>query len=148
MSELDEQLTLAFADVFASQRSWFHDKDSSGGPGYFGVQVTSIIEDGSEIELVVTFREGHHYCCFEAVCHFADYKERTWGQVRECMDRYGLEHLPLPIIRKFRGIVEPGAVMQPGISGNLNKRFISDGGQYQQGPWLPILPKTALPDTK
>jgi hypothetical protein len=145
VSDLDERLALAFADLFAADRGRFRDGESWGGPGYFGVQVASATVDGSEVELVVTFRAGVRYCCFESACHFAYYDEHGWRRLRECLDRHGLGHLPLPVIRSFRGIIEPGAVAQPGMVGTPEACFVWEGSEYWAGPWHPIVPKQAEP---
>jgi hypothetical protein len=119
LTDLDERLTLAFADLFAENRSRFLDGEVAGGPGYYGVQVAAVTADASEVELVLTFRAGVRYCCFESGCHFAYYDERGWRRLRECLDRHGLGHLPLPVVRTFRGVIEPGAVAQPGMVGTV-----------------------------
>jgi hypothetical protein len=141
VSDLDERLTLAFADLFAADGGRFLDRQSWGGPGYFGVQVTSTTADGSEVELVVTFRAGVRYCCFESACHFAYYDESGWRLLRECLDRHGLEQLPLPVIRSFYGVIERGAVAQPGVVGAPETCLVSEGLEYRAGPWHPIVPK-------
>jgi hypothetical protein len=144
LTDLDERLTLAFADLFAQNRSRFFGGEVSGGPGYYGVQVAAVAADASEVELVLTFRAGVRYCCFESACHFAYYDERRWRRLRECLDRHGLGHLPIPVIRTFRGVIEPGAVGQPGgIVGAPEACFVMEGSQYETGPWHPIIPSPA-----
>jgi hypothetical protein len=147
LTNLDEQLTRAFAEIFAEKYTRFRDGVVSGGPGYYGVRAVALTEDGSDAELTITFRAGVRYCCFVSACHCAYYRERWWSHLRECMDRHGLGHLPLPVIRSFRGIIEHGAVMQPGMVDNPETCFVSEGAQYAKGPWQPIAPKPAAPGT-
>jgi hypothetical protein len=145
LTDLDERLTLAFADLFAENRSWFRDREVLVGPRYYGVHVTAITPDGSEVELVLTFRSGIRYCCFEPGCHFAFCDERGWQRLRECLGRHGLGHLPLPVVRRFRGVIERGAVMQPGMVGTPEACFVMEGSEYEVGPWHPISPRQAEP---
>lgn len=132
--DLHDRLTRAFVEVFATNRNRFW----AGGPGYYGVRLTAVAADASEVELEVTFRSGVRYCCFESGCHFSYYEECGWRHLRECMDRQGLAFLPLPTIRKFRAVIEPGAVMEAGMAETPNARFVWEGFQYEVGPWHPI----------
>ena len=145
MTDLDERLTLAFADLFAANRGRFRDESVWGGPGYYGVQAAALTADASEVELAVTFRAGVRYCCFESACHAAYYRESWWGRLRECMDRHGLGHLPLPVVRTFRGVIERGAVAQPGMVGAPETCFVCEGSHYRTGPWQPVRPSQAEP---
>jgi hypothetical protein len=145
LTDLDERLTLAFADLFAGDRGRFRDAEPWGGPGYFGVRATPATSDASEVELAVTFRAGVRYCCFESACHFAYYNERGWRRLRECLDRHGLGLLPLPVIRLFRGIIERGAVAEPGVVGTPEACFVMEGSEYRAGPWHPITPRQGEP---
>lgn len=131
MDELRERLTRAFEDVLAANVPWF----GGGGPGYYGVHLENVAEDGSEVELILTFRSGTRYCCFESGCHFADYDRRLWARLRESMDRHGLSHIRLPVIRKFRGVIEAGAVMTPD---RTNPAYRSDAQTYETGPFEPL----------
>jgi hypothetical protein len=146
VSDLDERLTQAFADLFAENRCRFLDGAVSGGPGYYGVRGAAVTADASEVELVLTFRAGVRYCCFESGCHFSHYAERGWRRLRACLDRHGLGHLPLPVVRTFRGVIEPGAVAQPGVVGTPEACFVVEGTQYETGPWHPITTSPAEPD--
>ncbi len=138
MTDVDERLTLAFADLVAANRGRFRDGAGWGGPGYYDVRASACTADAAEVELVVAFRAGVRYCCFESGCHFPYYEAGWWAQLRECLDRHGLGHLPLPAIRSFRGVIERGAVAQPGIVGAPDTCFVWDGSEYQAGPWPPI----------
>src|SRR5436853_2756500 len=110
----------------------------SGGAGYYGVGLENVAADGSEVDLVVTFRSGKRYCCFEFSDHFAFYSERGWSRLRECLDRHGLSHLPLPAIRKVQAVIERGAVMTPCPT---TAAFIAEGSEYQAGPFKPLTQK-------
>jgi hypothetical protein len=134
MSDLPERLTRAFTDLFAS--NVFNDwKDyKGGGPGYYGVRIENVAPDGSEIDLILTFLSGKRYCCFQFADHFAHYSERGWSRLRECMDRHGLQDLPLPVLRRVRAVIEKGAVIAPSPKVPMG---IWEGSEYQTGPFLP-----------
>ena len=147
MTELDERLTRAFADLFAERSYRFIDGVVAGGPGYYGVRAAALTPSASEVEVIVTFRPGVRYCCFEAVCHAEYHDEGWWARLRECMVRHGLGHLPLPTVRAFCGVIECGAVMQPGMVGAPETCFVMEGLRYQTGPWEPICSKPTEPET-
>ncbi|MCE9566259.1 MAG: hypothetical protein K8U57_29910 [Planctomycetes bacterium] len=133
MTNLHERLTQAFIEVFGASIPWF----GGGGPGHHGVQLEYVADDGSEVDLVLTFRSGVRYCCFESVCRFDERSARAWATVREYMNRQGLEDLPLPVIRKFRGVIEIGAVVTPD---RIKPAYVWDKHQeYEKGPWLPVI---------
>jgi hypothetical protein len=140
MTDLNERLTLAFVDLFAANRGRFRDGMARGGPGYYGVKAAAVTADALDVELVVTFRAGVRYCCFESGCHCAYYAEWWWRQLRECLDRQGLGQLPLPVVATFRGVIERGAVMQPGFVDNPEACIVVEGSHYETGPWQPIAP--------
>src|SRR5262245_53842213 len=134
LSDLPERLTRAFVDLFASNvfTDW---KDyKGGGPGYYGIRIENVATDGSELDLVLTLLSGKRYCCFEFVDHFAHYREDSWSRLRECMDRHGLQDLPLPVIRRVQAVIEKGTVMAPSPRMLI---AISDGSEYQTGPIKP-----------
>src|SRR5262245_44657114 len=106
MASLHERLTRAFEGVFADTAPYF----GGGGPGYYEVRIENVAGDGAEVDVVLTFRAGVWYCCPEPGCHFAFYGEGGWSLLREYLDRNGLQHLPLPTIRRFRGVIERGAI--------------------------------------
>src|SRR5262249_13760224 len=120
-----------------------------GGPGYYGVRLESIAADGSALDLVVTFRAGSRYCCCEPGCHVPFHSERGWAWLRHCMDCNGLENQPLPVIRKFKGIIEPGALFdsQPG-SGTDPQPQPVDAFEYEAGPYSPVPPYLSVQDTE
>lgn len=134
MSKLDERLTLAFEELFAANSPYF----GGGGPGYYGVHLENVEPDGSELDLVLTFRAGVRYCCCEPRCHFAHYSEDGWARLRECMDRNFLRDRSLPVVRKFRGVIEQGAVFD--ASDDFESAAAPrahDAFEYEAGPWLP-----------
>ena len=134
LSALHEQLTRAFAELFAANVPWV----GGGGPGYYGVRLENVAADGSQVDLVVTFRSGVRYCCFESACHFPYFEARGWTRLRKCLDREGLSHLPLPVIRKFRGVIEPGAVMTPDRTNPAS--VWEERLEYEVGPLRPVTP--------
>ncbi|MBP3956091.1 hypothetical protein J8F10_12440 [Gemmata sp. G18] len=142
MADLDDRLTLAFAEFLCVDRGRLWTGDPWGGPGYYGVRVAAVTSDAAEVELAVTFRAGVTYCCFESSCHFPHHAS-GWQRLRECLDRHDLAQLPLPIIRTFRGVIEPGAVMQPEIGPGT--RWVHEGAQYTNGPRHPITTRHAEP---
>ena len=115
LTDLHDRLTRAFADVFAENVPWF----GGGGPGYYGLRLENVAADGAQVDLVLTFRSGVRYCCFESACHFGYYDARGWARLRKCMDRHGLNHYALPAIRRFRGVVQPDAVAHPSRGGPI-----------------------------
>ena len=115
-----------------------------GGPGYYGVRLENVAADGSEVDLVLTFRSGVRYCCFEFGCHFAFYADHGWSRLRVCMDRHGLSHVPLPAIRKVRAVIERGAVTTPSPKVAAG---IMEGSEYQAGPFQPTSKDDVEPGT-
>jgi hypothetical protein len=134
LSDLQERLTAAFAEMYAANVPSF----GGGGSGYYGVRVKNVAADGAEVELVVTFGAGQRYCCFEPGCHFAYYDARGWAKLRAAMDRQGLGHLPLPVIRRLRGVIEAGAVMMPTPNPSLPSYVSDTAEEYEVGPLQPI----------
>jgi hypothetical protein len=127
LNDLHERFARAFGDLFAADIPFF----GGGGPGYFGVRLEKVAADGSEVDLVLTFRSGVRYCCFESACHFPYYSARGWSLLRACMDRHGLSRYPLPVIRKFRGVIESGAVATPSAGG---PSYIMEGSESRPSP--------------
>ena len=133
MEEIQERLARAFEAMFAANVPWF----GGGGPGYYGVRLENVAADGSEVDLVITFRAGVRYCCFESGCHFSYFDYRGWARLRRCLDREGLSYLPLPIVKKFRSVIESGAVMSPG---RTNPESVNDKEfEYEVGALHPIV---------
>src|SRR5262249_27533037 len=106
MSDLHRRLTQALEEAMAANAPYF----GGGGPGYDGLRVEDVAPDGSAFDLVLTFRSGVRYCCCEPGCHVPSFSGGWWAWLRECVDRQGLAHLPLPVIRTLRGVIEQGAV--------------------------------------
>src|SRR5690349_13951504 len=131
LTDLRERLTRAFAEVYAANVPWF----GGGGPGYYGIRLEDVSPDGAEVTLVVTFRSGVRYCCFESAGHFAYYRRLGWERLRAALDRQGLAHLPLPTIRRLRGVIEAGAVMTPN---RVSPAYVSEASEYEIGPFWPV----------
>lgn len=106
----DGRLARLFADRLARNTMHF----GGGGPGYFGVHLENIAPDGSELDLVLTFRAGHRYCCIEQGCHLAIGHEGFWEELREEMDAHGLADRPLPTFHLVRCVVEDGTLVDQG----------------------------------
>ncbi len=138
-SDLHERLTRAFIDVFAANVPFF----GGGGPRHYGVRLENISIEGSQLDLILTFRSAVRYCCFEFACHFAHYGTRGWSRLRDAMDRHGLNGLPLPVIRKVRAVIEPGAVATPSPQGPA---FRMEGSEYEAGPFHPAAEDETAPD--
>jgi len=51
--------------MLAQNRSYF----GAGGLGYYGVEVENLAPDGTEFDLMLTFKSGVRYCCIERGCH-------------------------------------------------------------------------------
>ena len=141
--DLKGSLTPAFVELFAMNVFDFADGFKGGGPDYYGVALENVAPDGSEVSLILTFRSGVRYCCFEFSCHFPHYAEYGWSRLRDCMNRHGLSHLPLPVIRKVRGLIERGAVINPSPKVPVG---IMEGFQYEVGPFLPVIEKGRVGD--
>jgi hypothetical protein len=139
--DLRERWTQVFVDLFAANVFHFGDGYQGGGPGYYGVRVENVAADGSELELVLTFRSGKRYCCFEFCDHFAFYRASGWCRLRQCMDRHGLAQFSLPVIRKVWAVIEKGAVVHPSPTTAVG---IWEGSEYHTGPFLPLSEDGAL----
>jgi hypothetical protein len=131
-NQFEEPLALAFRDVFAANAPYF----GGGGPEYYGVDVENVSADGTSLDLVLVFRSGVRYCCFEFICHFSYRLPSTWARLRECMNQRGLAHLSLPVIERVRGVVEAGAVAVPSYE---TPEFPMEGSVYHKvGPFPPV----------
>jgi hypothetical protein len=127
------RLDQVFADHFARNTPYF----GGGGPGYYGVRLENIVPDGSELDLVLTFRAGERYCCCELGCHCDLWSARYWSELRHGMDAHGLGGLPLPTIRTVWVVVEEGATFDPG--GLRFPPLRSKGSVYEDGPFTPVV---------
>jgi len=97
--------------MLARNRSYF----GAGGPGYYGVEVDNLSSDGSEFDLILTFKSGVRYCCIEHGCHIPLYgsSESCAGWFNEVRDRLRMariENLPPMTVRKLHVVVEKGAI--------------------------------------
>jgi hypothetical protein len=134
LRELQGRLNQAFVDAFSMNTPYF----GGGGPGYYGVRLENVAVDGSEVDLVLTFRSGVRYCCFEPGCHFSYYSEGWWSWLRQCMDRNGLSHLPLPVIRRLHGVIEEGALFDTASASAGGEPRESRAYEYEDGPYHPV----------
>ncbi len=132
-SVLIGRLTRAFDDLLARD----HPPLGRGVPGYYGVRLENIAQDGSELGLVVTLRAGETYCCSQSSCHFDFGHATIWSELRGDMDAQGLRELPLPRIRRLRVVVEAGALFDPG--GLRSTSLESRGYVYEEGPFPPVI---------
>ena len=126
------RLDQTFNDLFARNTSYF----GGGKPGYYGVRVENLVPDGSELELVLTFRSGVRYCCPELGCHCDFRSVGFWSRLRDGMDARGLVSLPLPRIRTVRVVVEDGAIFDPG---GLRVPLSRVGYVYEDGLFSPVI---------
>jgi hypothetical protein len=127
--DLPRRLTQVFVDQFAQNTPHF----GGGGPGYYGVRLENIASDGSEFDLVLTFRSGVRYCCIELGCHCGIRSPRYWSGLRKQLDAHGLCELPLPTIRSVRVVVEQGALIDLGGVPRGDKSW-----EYEEGPFAPV----------
>jgi hypothetical protein len=106
---LQQVLTQVISEMMARNRSHF----GAGGPGYYGVQVDDISQDGSKFNLILTFKSGLRYCCMEHGCHIPLYGSNTdagwFDEVRERLRIAGIKNLPPLAVRKLHVVVEQGA---------------------------------------
>jgi|GEM_PF-1779889 len=130
--DLGRRFEQVFADHFARNTPYF----GGGGPGYYGVSLENVAQDGSELDLVLTFRSGERYCCSELGCHCDIRGAGYWTDLRQGMDAHGLGGLPLPTIRTVRVVVEEGSTFDPG--GLRNPPLTSKGWVYEDGPFTPV----------
>jgi len=84
------RLSRTFIDVFAANQPYF----GGGGVGCYGISLENVAPSGTAVDLMVTFRSGVRYCCFEPGCHFAFFSERGWNWLRACRDRNGSPRCP------------------------------------------------------
>jgi hypothetical protein len=126
--DLHRLLTQVFVDQFARNTPHF----GGGGPGYYGVRLEHMASDGSEFDLVLTFRSGVRYCCIELGCHCGIRGPRYWSGLRKELDAYGLSELPLPTIRIVRVVVEEGALIDLGGVPRSHRAW-----EHEEGPFAP-----------
>lgn len=132
--DLHGRMTESFVALYSRFSTWF----GGGGRGYYGVRIENLALDGSELDLIMTFRSGEQYCCGQPICDFAFDEASTWESLRVDMDANGLSAFPVPTIRKLRGVVEAGAVFV--LNGRLiNGPLVSEGYEYEDGPYPPVM---------
>lgn len=84
-------------------------RDAGGRLDRYGIEVRDTSPDGSSFNVVLAFKAGEEYCCFEPGCHFAFYDRKTWEDLRSILKESGLEGIPRSTIRQLLGVVEAGA---------------------------------------
>jgi hypothetical protein len=103
-----QALTEAILDLLAAGRR------AGGRRDHYGVDVENVSADGSEFDLVLTFKAKEQYCCPEFGCHFAYYsRDSCWAPLRGFLQARGVVNLPALTIRKATCIVEEGALYRP-----------------------------------
>lgn len=125
-----QTLTQAISEMLARNKSYF----GVGGPGYYGVEVTSLSSDDSEFDLTLMFKAGVRYCCVEHGCHMPlyDSSEQWFKEVRNRLRMAGIENVPPMTVRKLHVIVEKG-VISDGLPGELYQH--ESGLEYDRGPF-------------
>jgi hypothetical protein len=125
----DEQITDVFIEFFADNRA------ASGRRDYYGVRVDRVADDGSILDLTLTFKSGKRYCCCEPGCHtgFGMNDADCWRHLREALDRRGLAGVPSVTIRRLYGIVECGALLKCNLA--FGKPEEVRGFNYECGPY-------------
>jgi hypothetical protein len=129
--DLRQRLTEVFAEILSKKTPYF----GGGGQGYYGVHLENIAEDGSEVDLVLTFKASERYCCAELGCHCDFASASYWTRIREGMNACNLREFPLPHIRIVRGVAEQGATFDPG---GLKAPLSREGFTYEKGPFPPV----------
>ena len=93
-----------FIEYFAGNRGSRNRKD------HYGVEVVLISSDPLELDLVLTFKAGERYCCFESGCHHWLFVRSSWERLRDTLKARGLGDLPPLTIRKLIIRVEREAI--------------------------------------
>jgi hypothetical protein len=125
---MHQQLATVFIEYFATNRA------AGGRRDYYGVQVDGVADDGSELELTLTFKSGERYCCAESGCHTGFQWSESWRRLRTLFGRHGLAELPPVTIRRLRGVVERGALLRCNLAFGLPEDD-REGYTYQSGPY-------------
>jgi len=132
---LHRGLTLGFLDFLTQESPFLMKTGGQGRRDYYGLQLENVSEDGSELDLVFTFRSGEVYCCTEEGCHIPFYCEEGWQHLRHFLTMEGLGDLPRITIRKVRVVVEEGAEVLPGGAEGMTP-VPCRAQQYETGPYI------------
>ena len=91
-----KEMTAALTELLA---------DNLGADGecdYYGLCIDKMTPDGSEFDLLLTFKAGNRYCCADLGCHIAYSEVDWWRRLRVIMRGFGLADAPSMTIRKVR----------------------------------------------
>jgi hypothetical protein len=99
-------VTPVFAAYFARNQGPVPGDPDSRQPPNYGVSASL---DGAVVELVLTFREGSAYCCYEWGCHLNLYEGKTWEWLHRELAASGLT-TPTHLQMQLTVIVEAGAL--------------------------------------
>jgi hypothetical protein len=126
---MQEELTAAFIEFFSCNRG------AGGRRDYFGVRIDDVAPDGSAFDLTLIFKSGVRYCCAEPGCHtgFGLKGWKSWQLLREMFGRHGLADIPPVTIRRFCGVVEPGALLTCLHAVGMPEETV--GYTYETGPY-------------
>jgi len=124
-----EALNKVVSCMLAENRSYF----GSGGPEYYGVQISelSLSSHCCEFCLTCTFKSGVRYCCLEPGCHFGlvlvSKRDAWFARVRGGLIAEGVSDVPPMNIWRLTVIAEAGAIYDGGdhIPCELDRRFES-----------------------
>jgi hypothetical protein len=75
-------------------------------PPDYGVSA-SLEED--TLDVVLTFRSGAAYCCYEPGCHLGLFDGKRWDVLHEALATHGID-APSRLKLRLTGVVEEGAV--------------------------------------
>lgn len=138
LTDIQCVLRLTVGAMFARNRLHF----GAGGPGYYGVDVTQVTNDGSQFDLILTFKSGSRYCCTELGCHLpfaigGSGKPKWITQFRRRLRLLGLSP-PGPItINNVHVIVEDGVICD---SGRYRTFITPNRSEYDDGPFFEVDP--------
>lgn len=75
----------------------------------YEVRIGAPAPDGLTFDLVLGFKAGETYCCYEPGCHLVLSDGLVWDRLREILIEMRMLRPPLLTVRQLRGIVEPGS---------------------------------------
>jgi hypothetical protein len=65
--------------------------------------------DGNVLSMVLTFRRGSAYCCYDWGCHLDLYNKKQWKKLREALALNGVS-APAQLLFKLSCVIEEGAI--------------------------------------
>jgi hypothetical protein len=86
---------------------------ANGNPDYYGVDIRHVSGDGRSFDLILTFKSGTRYCCWEWGCHLllCGTPKLFWKRLHEGMAELGLALRGPLRIRRLACVIEAGAYM-------------------------------------